>query len=191
MSQLNTKPVPLHPIVPQPSFTGFVSALFTGSPLLPASIYTWVGFVREVALFILLDAVSFVYSLIGPGAPKASTGFIVLAVALQVLYIVVNLIWRILRAIKSPLAPLFAFGDTFVENLIMQHGGSLPDISNEPGLPPVEVPFAPLAPGEPRPIVLGPIAGNAPESSAKIIPMPLIPGDTTPTPPPPVPPTIA
>lgn len=170
MSQLNVTPIipksaPLHPVAASPTLRDFISALFTGSPLLPAALYTWVGFVREMLLFIMVDIVSFVYSHTVPGAPLPSLGFIISALGLQVLYIVANLVWRALRAAKSPLAPIFGTGILFIDELITRGGGTLPDISGEPILPPV-------APTAPTPIVLG-------------VQPPPIPGDTTPTPPPP------
>jgi hypothetical protein len=167
------KPMPLHPVAPAPTVQDFISALFTGSPLLPSALYMWVGFVRETGLFIILDATSFLYDATIPNAPKASAGFIASALGLQVLYIVANLLWRALRAAKSPLAPIFGAGVLFIDDLITRSGGTLPDISREPSLPPTG--GSVIAPVGPVPIVLG-VSG---------VPVPLIPGDPTPTPPPP------
>lgn len=137
-----TTPAPITKIVASPTLSDLVSVFFLGQPLVPPAYATWVAFAREIISFILIDAATYLLDAFLQGVPLISS-VLWLIVALQTAYIILNLAWRILRAMHSPIAPLFEVGELFIEHILLGRGGKIPDLSQEPSIP-----------GEPKPIIL-------------------------------------
>jgi hypothetical protein len=169
MSQVPPTPQTTKAVIPvahAPTLSDFVSAFFTGSPLLPANLYAWVGFLREIAVFLILDSATSLFSAFEQNKTFDVAFFIILG--LQIAYIIVNLIWRVLRAMNSPLAPIFKLGIQFFDDLIIRRGGMIPDLADAPAIPgatttrttlvesstTVPVPPAQPTPPGPQPIIL-------------------------------------
>lgn len=139
-----TTPAPIAKIAATPTLSDLVSVFFLGQPLVPPQYATWIAFAREVVSFILIDAATYLLDAFLQGVPLISS-VLWLIVALQTAYIILNLIWRILRAMHSPIAPLFQVGELFIEHILLGRGGKIPDLSQEPSIP-----------NEPKPILFPP-----------------------------------
>ncbi len=142
----NIVPTSTYKLATAPSFGDIVLHFLFEKPAVPPAWHAWIGFVREVVIFAVLDIIAFFTNAFNSGRQLTGADFI--AIGLQVAYIIVRAV------INNPLSPLFIAaansGVSTVEHVIAQSGGVLPDVGGLPDAPQPPYQMQPPADRPPR-----------------------------------------